>query len=95
MARAIGIFLFLLFQQNVVLAQAPSFPPAQSQPPTDDHEWLVPARDYASTRFSPLNQVNTSNVKDLKVAWTFSTAVNRGQEGAPLVHGDTMYVVSP
>jgi glucose dehydrogenase len=34
-------------------------------------------------------------VKDLKVAWTFSTGVLRGHEGSPLVIGDTMYVHTP
>ena len=55
----------------------------------------MPARNYESTRFSGLDQVTTKNVKDLKVAWTFSTGVNRGQEAAPLVVGSTMYVVTP
>src|SRR5919107_3529588 len=55
----------------------------------------MPAKDYASTRYSGLDQINTENVKNLKVAWTFSTGVNRGQEAAPLVVGQTMYVVTP
>jgi len=58
-------------------------------------EWRSQARDYANTRFSPLGQVNRSNVARLKVAWTFSDGTMYGHEGAPLVIGDTMYVVSP
>jgi alcohol dehydrogenase (cytochrome c) len=58
-------------------------------------EWRSQARDYANTRFSPLEQVNRSNVSRLKVAWTFSDGTTYGHEGAPLVVGDTMYVVSP
>jgi len=53
------------------------------------------AKDFAQTRFSRLDQVSTENVKNLKVAWTFSTGVNRGQEAAPIVVGETMYVVTP
>ena len=41
------------------------------------------------------SQVSTQNVKDLEVAWTFSTGVLRGHEGTPLVIGDTMYIVTP
>src|SRR5919202_2183056 len=67
--------------------------PAFSQ--TEDGQWTMPAKDYASTRYSGLDQINTENVKDLKVAWTFSTGVNRGHEAAPIVVGDTMYVVTP
>ncbi|PYS99977.1 MAG: PQQ-dependent dehydrogenase, methanol/ethanol family, partial [Acidobacteria bacterium] len=55
----------------------------------------MPAKNYASTRFSGLDQINPDNVKNLKVAWTFSTGVDRGQEAAPLVVGSTMYVVTP
>ena len=61
----------------------------------EDGQWLMPAKNYASTRFSGLDQINTENVKNLKVAWTFSTGVNRGQEAAPIVAGNTMYVVTP
>ncbi len=55
----------------------------------------MPGRNYQATRYSGLDQINTGNAKDLKVAWTFSTGVNRGHEAAPLVVGDTMYVVTP
>src|SRR3712207_4760335 len=68
---------------------------AQSAAEPEDGQWLMPAKNYASTRFSGLDQINASNAKDLKVAWTFSTGVNRGHEAAPLVVGDTMYVVAP
>src|SRR5437868_12695246 len=30
-----------------------------------------------------------------KVAWTFSTGINRGHEAAPLVVNNTMYIVTP
>ncbi|HEX8685146.1 MAG TPA: PQQ-dependent dehydrogenase, methanol/ethanol family, partial [Pyrinomonadaceae bacterium] len=68
---------------------------AQSAAEAEDGQWLMPAKNYASTRFSGLDQINADNVKALKVAWTFSTGVNRGHEAAPLVVGDTMYVVTP
>ena len=65
------------------------------KPQGGDGDWTMPARDYASTRFSPLAQVTTANVGNLKVEFTFSTGVNRGQEAAPIVVGDTMYIVTP
>jgi PQQ-dependent dehydrogenase (methanol/ethanol family) len=58
-------------------------------------EWTSQARDFANTRFSPLDQITADNVGRLKVAWTFSDGTQYGHEGAPLVVGDTMYVVSP
>jgi lanthanide-dependent methanol dehydrogenase len=61
----------------------------------DDGQWVRPAKDFASTRYSTLNQITSENIKQLKLAWSFSTGVNRGQEAAPLVVGSTMYVVTP
>ena len=58
-------------------------------------EWQMPARDYASSRYSELAQITPANAKNLHVAWTFSTGVLRGHEGQPLVVGNTMYIITP
>ncbi len=58
-------------------------------------QWAIQTGDYTNQRYSKLDQINRDNVKDLKVAWTFSTGVLRGHEGSPLVIGDTMYVHTP
>ena len=55
----------------------------------------MPAKNYASTRFSGLNEVNSGNAQNLKLAWTFSTGVLRGHEAAPIVVNNTMYIVTP
>ncbi|HKC66431.1 MAG TPA: methanol/ethanol family PQQ-dependent dehydrogenase, partial [Pyrinomonadaceae bacterium] len=62
---------------------------------SEDGQWTMPAKDYASTRYSALDQINTDNVKNLKLAWSFSTGVLRGHEAAPIVVNNTMYVVTP
>ncbi|MDB4877215.1 MAG: PQQ-dependent dehydrogenase, methanol/ethanol family [Gemmatimonadetes bacterium] len=61
----------------------------------DDGQWVRPAKDYASTRFSALSEINTANVKNLRLVATFSTGVLRGHEAAPIVVGSTMYVITP
>ncbi len=61
----------------------------------DDGQWVMAAKNYANTRFSGLDQINVDNVKQLRVAWTFSTGVLNGHEAAPLVVKDTMYLVTP
>ena len=61
----------------------------------DPADWAIPQGDYANTRYSKLDQINSKNVKNLQVAWTFSTGVLRGHEGSPLVIGDMMYVTTP
>ncbi|HLK84057.1 MAG TPA: lanthanide-dependent methanol dehydrogenase XoxF5 [Xanthobacteraceae bacterium] len=61
----------------------------------DAKQWVMPAGNYAATRHSTLKQITADNVGKLQVAWTFSTGVLRGHEGAPLVVGDVMYVHTP
>jgi glucose dehydrogenase len=56
----------------------------------DPNQWVMPGGDYSVSRFSKLEQINVSNAKDLKVAWTMSTGTLRGQEGQPLVVGDML-----
>jgi lanthanide-dependent methanol dehydrogenase len=77
----------------VVLVVAAS---AAAQAPSDDPgTWTMAGRDYAGTRFSPLDQINSGNVGKLSLAWTFSTGVLRGHEAAPIVADNTLYVVTP
>ncbi|MBP6097019.1 MAG: methanol/ethanol family PQQ-dependent dehydrogenase [Methyloversatilis sp.] len=61
----------------------------------DPKNWAMQAGNFENQRYSTLNQINKKNVKDMKVAWTFSTGVLRGHEGGPLVIGDTLFVHSP
>jgi len=63
--------------------------------PASDGEWPMAARDPANSRFSPLDQITTGNADRLRVAFTFPLGVERGQEAAPIVVGDTMYIVTP
>jgi len=61
----------------------------------EDGQWTIPAKDYASTRFSGLEDINAGNVANLKLAWSFSTGVVRGHESAPIIANNTMYVITP
>src|SRR3990170_8239293 len=63
-----------------------------SQNPKD---WVMPAGDYPTPRYSKLKQITAANVGKLQVAWTFSTGVLRGHEGGPLIIGNMMYVHTP
>jgi lanthanide-dependent methanol dehydrogenase len=60
-----------------------------------DGDWTMPGHDYASTRYSPLAQIDASNVGKLTLAWTFSTGVLRGHESAPIVADGTLFVITP
>ena len=83
--------------QNARMASGDSSRAAPGTPgdTVDDGEWHMPAKDYASHRFSRLTEIDTGNVASLQLAWTFSTGIDRGQEAAPLIVGSTMYIVTP
>jgi lanthanide-dependent methanol dehydrogenase len=61
----------------------------------EDDAWPIPGRNLAGFRYSGLDQIDTETVARLAVAWTFSVGVLRGQEAAPVVAEDTMFVVTP
>src|ERR1044072_104757 len=66
----------------------------QGQLEPDDGQWIRPAKDYASTRYSSLDQINAKNARGLQLAFTFSTGMTHGHEAAPLVVNNTIYVVT-
>jgi glucose dehydrogenase len=49
----------------------------------------------AQTRYSPLRQIDRTNVARLQVAWTYDSGETGGLQSNPIVIGDTMYVVTP
>ena len=59
-------------------------------------EWRHYGGDAAGTKYSPLDQINASNVNRLQIAWRWKTA-NLGQspdynwQATPLMIGDTLY----
>jgi lanthanide-dependent methanol dehydrogenase len=69
--------------------------PPLSAAPSEDGAWRFPGKNYASTRYSGLDEITPENVSKLKVAFTFSLGVLRGQETAPIVVDNTLYVVAP
>lgn len=54
--------------------------------------WLNYGLNYAETRFSKLDQINSTNVDKLKLAWSYDLNSRRGVEATPLVVGGVMYV---
>jgi len=60
----------------------------------DPNQWVIPLGSYSGIRHSKLAQINARNASKLRVSWTQSTGTLRGQEGQPLVVGNTMYFES-
>ncbi len=68
--------------------------PSAGNAPPEDGQWTMPAKNFAATRFSGLTEITPDNVHGLQPLLSFSLAVNKGQEAAPIVAGNTMYVVT-
>lgn len=72
---------------------------ASATPGVADQDWPAYGRTQAGVRYSPLNQINDTNVKNLTVAWTFQTGEHQtGQDSGettnevtPIKIGDGMY----
>src|SRR5580698_4998011 len=58
-------------------------------------EWLSYGLTPGETRYSPLNQINTSNVSRLSLAWSYDLGTGGGnQEGTPLVSNGIIYGIT-
>jgi alcohol dehydrogenase (cytochrome c) len=58
-------------------------------PPEND--WLMWRRTYDAWGYSPLKQINTDNVKNLTVAWTWAMTPG-ATETTPLVHDGVLFL---
>jgi PQQ-dependent dehydrogenase (methanol/ethanol family) len=59
------------------------------------NEWLSYGMTQAETRYSPLTQINTANVSQLGLAWSYDVGSGGGgQEATPLVSNGTLYGIT-
>ena len=79
-------------------AQAPrEFVPvtdAMLQAPSDD-DWLMWRRTLDGWGYSPLDQIDRSNVGDLRLAWSRALSAGGRQQGTPLVYDGVLYMPNP
>ena len=54
-------------------------------------QWLSYGRDHAETRFSPLEQIDASNVSRLGMVWYYDTKSLRVLEATPLIADGVLY----
>ncbi len=47
-----------------------------------DEHWVMQCKDYPCTHYSRMTDINADNVARLRSAWSFSTGVLHGHEGA-------------
>jgi alcohol dehydrogenase (cytochrome c) len=79
-----------------VSAQIANFAPVTEEvlANPDPADWLMISRTFDQHRFSPLNQINKSNVGQLRMAWTRGLPAGT-QEATPIVRNGVMYMNVP
>jgi len=78
-------------------------PPARAQVTADrlvnasrePQQWLTYSGSYDGSRFSPLDQINRTNVQRLTLQWVFQSGVRGWHETTPLVVDGVMYLTTP
>lgn len=89
---------FMAFQPQGVIRNAVTATPGQAVADSGGN-WAAYGATPSGTRFSPADQINTENVQDLAIAWTYQYGEERkaGQEDqiTPILINDTAYICTP
>ncbi len=89
------IFCFLLCLPGALIAQtAGNVTHERLMNDADGKNWLSWGRTYKEQRFSPLTEINDTNIDELGLAWYFDLDTFRGVEGTPIVVDGVMYLTS-
>src|SRR5689334_21630605 len=88
MSRSLVVSLATAFGLTVAMIAQSSVDPDAGR------NWASPQGDLGGTRYSTLTQINTTNVRQLKRAWTFRTGSGRFAN-APMVVDSVMYFSAP
>ncbi|MBT7951950.1 MAG: PQQ-dependent dehydrogenase, methanol/ethanol family [Gammaproteobacteria bacterium] len=61
----------------------------------EPENWLQWRGNYQGWTYSPLEQINSDNVEDLRVAWVYSTDASGAHQAPPIVNNGYMFVTTP
>jgi quinoprotein glucose dehydrogenase len=85
--------------RTYLLLAVVSLMPVNAQTGAKNGEWRTYGGDLGNTRYSPLDQINSSNFDKLQIAWRFNTASlgprpEFNLEATPLMVGGVVYTVA-
>src|SRR5271169_2396535 len=98
-STALGLVSLLLAGAAALAQQPQATDPVKNLTPVTDamlrdpaaSDWLMWRRTYNGWGYSPLEQVNKANVKDLQVAWSWSLT-SGATETTPIVHDGVLFI---
>ncbi len=98
----LAISILHLSGQRVVQARASQTPGNDNSSKSAVKHRSEEARDWPAyggspedTHYSSLSQINRTNVKELKVAWSFDTGEPGGLETSPIIVAGALYGITP
>src|SRR5271167_2683735 len=62
---------------------------------SERHDWPVYGGAPENTHYSSLAQINRTNVKELRVAWSFDTGEQGGLQTSPIIVEGVLYGITP
>jgi quinoprotein glucose dehydrogenase len=68
---------------------------SQTAKPQPSQDWPIYGGNSQNTHFSPLKQINESNIKGLEVAWSYDTGETGGLQTSPIEVDGVLYGISP
>ena len=68
---------------------------SQSPEPKSTQDWAAYGGNPEQTHYSPLTQINKSNVKRLEVVWSYDTGEAGGLQTSPIEVAGVLYGISP
>ena len=93
-SRSLLSLILLLCTGSLFAQSLPPYNPVTEERLQNPEEsnWLMYRGTYDSHGYSPLDQIDTSNVEDLVPVWSFSTGLREGHQAPPIVNDGYMYV---
>jgi quinoprotein glucose dehydrogenase len=79
--------LFVIFSSQTLRAQ--------TTPPAPNQDWPAYGGSPERTHYSSLSQINRTNVKLLKLAWSFDTGEAGGLQSSPIIVDGVLFGISP
>ncbi len=92
------IFLLALYACGLAAAQqAVAYDPVTAERllKPEPQNWLMYRGTYNGQGYSPLNKINTTNVKRLVPVWSYSTGQVEGHQAPPIVNNGVMFISTP
>jgi quinoprotein glucose dehydrogenase len=91
-AGVLAMLALLLTSPLYVRAGSPQAPGRVSE---EKRDWPAPGGSSENTHYSGLTQINRSNVKELRVAWSFDTGETGGLQTSPIIVDGVLYGITP